>query len=536
MTSPSVYQGLLAAVLFLTFAGPSWAEQPAPPLLEPEAMAARIDQLIAARWQEKGVTPAPRASDAEFFRRLSLDINGRIPTIVDLIDFLDDTNPNKRRAWVERLFAKRAPVAEDPNQLPYYVSHFTNYWRSVLFSQTTNQQAAFFIYQLDPWLRKHLMENTPYDKMVFELLTTPQGQSFFQANEGKPENLASNTSRLFLGVKLECAQCHDDRSGGSWTREQFWEYAAFFSNFTPGRFGQFQQQQGGGGPAKIKIPDKNVVVEAKFLDGKQPQWRAGTSPQIILGEWLTSRDNPYFARAAANRMWYYFLGTGLVDPVDQMATEENPPSHPEIVDELAYQFAGHGFDLKYLIRVITSTQAYQLTSVQTHESQEDTRLFSRMAVRGLSPEQLFDSILLATGSKGPPPGPNMGRVFPGQPGNPRQEFIAKFSNNDRRTERQTSILQALYLMNSKWMADQVERPGGNLDLIAAAETRLNGEKVTVAGRITDLYVISLSRKPTPQELERMVKYVDSAPGGDTKKALADIFWALLNSAEFLLNH
>jgi hypothetical protein len=334
-----------------------------------------------------------------------------------------------------------------------------------------------------------------------------------------------------LGVKLECAQCHDDKSGGSWTRPQFWENAAFFANFAPGR-GFQQQLPAGNGPTKIKYTEKgkDVWVDAKFLDGTAPNWRAGASPQAILAEWMTNADNPYFARAAVNRMWYYFMGTGLTDPVDAMS-EENPPSHPELLDELAYQFAAHKFDVKYLIRAITASQAYQLTSVQTHESQEDPRAFARMAVRGLSPEQLYDSVVLATTCSTDNTPVIIGRGFGGN--NPRGEFIAKFGNNkDKRTETQTSILQALYLMNSKWMADVVERKGGNLDTIANA-----GPQVPMARRITELYIVTLSRKPRAEEMDRLMKYVENggAPG-DPKKALSDIFWALLNSAEFILNH
>ncbi len=508
--------------------------QPPPPLLDAEAMSARIDQIIAAKWIEKGVTPAARATDAEFFRRLSLDINGRIPTIADLKDFCDDRRANKHRIWLERLFAKKAtedPLANDPG---LYVTHFTNYWRTLLFSQTTNQQFGFG-FQIDPWLRRHLTENTPYDVMVRELLTTPQGASFYQANENKPENIASNTSRLFLGVKLECAQCHDDRSGGDWTRNQFWEYAAFFANFNQGGNPRgFNQQQlpSGTGATKIKIPDKNEWVEARFLDGRQPEWKTGTPPQTILADWMTSADNPYFARAAVNRMWYYFLGTGLVDPVDVMGIVENPPSHPEILDELAYQFAAHKFDLKYLVRAITGTQAYRLTSVQSHDSQADPRLFARMAVRGLSPEQLFDSVQLATGWIDRTPN-NMNRGFGFQPNTPRAQFLSKFANNkDKRTETQTSILQALFLMNSGFMADAVEK-GDCLKTIAGA-----GAHVPTSRRIEELYIITVSRKPKPAEMERLLKYVETsnASGAEPKKAMADIFWALLNSAEFILNH
>jgi hypothetical protein len=481
-------------------------------LLDAEALSAKIDQLIAAEWAAKGATPAPLADDAEYFRRLSLDITGRTPSITLLKDFMDDPRPDKRRLWVDILMQRT--IKDASNNL--YVNHFATYWRTLFFSQTTNQQAQLIGAQLEPWLKKHVKENTPYNQIVKELLTTPQGNIFYQANENKPENIASNTSRLFLGVKLECAQCHDDRSGGHWTRKQFWEYAAFFTGINRG-----------GAKAEIKIPDKNQVVQARFLDGAQPTIKPGSAPQLTLADWMTSANNPFFARAAVNRMWHYFMGTGLVDPVDFMAIDDNPPSHPELLDELAFQFAAHNFDLKYLMRAITGSRAYQLTSRQTHESQENPRLFARMAVRGMTAEQIFDSVLEATGADAPPPG-NMNRFNAfGFPNSPRDEFIARFTNiADKRTETHTSILQALTLMNGKTLDDLLK----NSKALATVQAN---DQSPLTRNIEELYLVTVSRKPTPEEMERMVKYVATR---DRKAALADIFWALLNSAEFILNH
>lgn len=523
---PLVSLGLL--LLGLSPAG-ARADDPAPErlVLDAKALSAKIDHYIAAGWAAKNVQPAPRADDAEFFRRLSLDLNGRIPTITQLSDFLSDDRPDKRRIWAELLIN-----GQDNNHL--YVNHFTNYWRNLLFSQTGNQQAQGLGFNMEAWIRKQVKENAPFDQMVRELLTTPQGQPFYQANMLTPETIAGNTSRLFLGIKLECAQCHDDRSGGTWTRTQFWEYTAFFANFSPPRPNgqQVQQPAANGSVPKIKIPDKDQWVEAKFLDGKTPAFRSGVTPQAILAEWMTSKDNPYFARAAANRMWYYLCGIGLIDPVDQMSSEDSPASHPELLDELAFQLAAHNFDLKYLMQAIIGSQAYQLTSEQTHASQEDPRLFARAAVRGMSPEQLFDSVLLAVGYRGEPGGNQPNRFFGLQPGTPRGEFLSRFSNvADKRTETQTSILQALFLMNGKWINDVIELRDGNLDRIAGANS-----SVPMSRRITELYIITLSRKPTTNEMDRLLSYVENNPSGDAKKGLADIFWALLNSPEFILNH
>jgi len=198
-----------------------------------------------------------------------------------------------------------------------------------------------------------------------------------------------------------------------------------------------------------------------------------------------------------------------------------------LLDELAYQFAAHKFDLRYLMRAITSSEAYQRTSASSDASQDDPRLFARMAVRGLSPDQLFDSLLMAAQQETWPPALNQGA---GGPNNPRAEFRRKFASvKDNQTETQTETLQALYLMNSKFIQDAVERHGGALHTITSA-----GPQVLMTRRLEELYLITLSRRPRPSEMDRLLKYVQQ--GGSATDALADIFWALLNSAEFRMNH
>jgi len=493
---------------------------PADAILDPTAMAERINKYIEARWAEvrteknddgtnKEVKSAAIADDAEFFRRLCLDLNGRIPTITQLKDFLDDTRADKRKIWTDELMNGR-------DNADMYVNHFTTFWRNVLFAQATNQQLGQnFGFQLQPWLTTQVKENKPYDTMVRELFTGQYYQTYAQSNENKAETIAGATTRIFLGVKLECAQCHDDKSGGQWTRTQFWENAAFFSN-----------------NRQITIPDLKKTVQAKFLDGTSPDWKGGKTPQAMMADWMTKSDNPFFAKAFVNRMWGYFLGVGIVDPIDA-ASENNLPSHPELLDELAHQFMVNKYDVKWLIRAITATKAYQLTSARSHSSQDDPRLFNRMTVRGMTPEQLWDSISEATGIKSNerPVDP---RFNPFGPQGARAEFIAKFNNTaDKRTETNTSILQALYLMNGQLMANST-----SLEKSKTLETVANAAaSITTARRIEELYIVTLSRKPKQKELDRLVKYVDEGgPAKDPKKALQDVFWVLLNSGEFMLNH
>ncbi len=430
---------------------------------------------------------------------------------------------------------------------PSYVNHFTNVWRALLLPQNNNPQVQFFGQQLEAWARLRLRENVPYDQMVRDLVTAPltlnqlgrpqpgladpTGQAFFQVNELKPENVAAATSRLFLGVKLECAQCHD-HPFASWSRKQFWEFAAFFAGIRP-----LQPQAGALSPVQedtarreIKIPNSDKVVRARFLDGKEPVWKSEAGPRETLAEWMTRPDNPYFARAAANRLWAHFFGVGLIDPVDEL-DENNPPSHPELLDELGRSFAAHGFDAKFLIRAITASRTYQLQSARTHPSQGDLRAFGHVPLKGLTPEQLFESLAAATGYRESQPQPGMLRPIPF--GTPRAEFLARFANaSDRRTEHQTSILQALALMNGNFVADAT-----SLDRSETLSAVLDAPFLDDRQRLDALFLAALSRPARPHEVSRLVPYVArGGPSGDRRKALADVFWALLNSSEFFLNH
>jgi hypothetical protein len=512
---------LLLALAPLALAGDKAAKQ-STDLLDAEGLAKRIDQHLAARLAEKGVPPASLAEDAEFLRRVYLDLAGCIPSIIDARDFLDDTRPDKRRIWVDLILDGKKP-SRKPDA---FNQHFANVYRAWILSRVNSEQGAALAPTLETWLRDRFKTNTPYDRLVREMVRASnanEGSIFLQINENKPENLAASTSRLFLGIKLECAQCHDDRSGGNWSQEQFWSFAAFFADSNPA---SPQRKQG----KAIAIPGKKKTVPARFLDDSEPNWKSNDNPRAVLADWLVSAKNPYFARAAVNRLWAYFFGTGLTDPIDEQGAH-NPPSHPELLDELAQQFIDHNFDLKYLIRALVASQAYQRSSVATHPGQDDPRLFARMAVRGLSAEQLFDSLAEATEYQDTSP-PVMNRFVAPENLSPRQKFLARFAHQDKPTEAPTSILQALYLMNSSFIAERT-----SLEQNKTLATIADAVKTDTSRRVETLFLVVLSRKPTATESRRFVAYVErGGPSGDPRKALADVFWALLNSAEFRLNH
>lgn len=509
-------------------------------LADAQKVAQRIDQLILARATSDGVPLGELADDAEFMRRVSLDLSGRIPRTLEVRDFLADTNPNKRQILIDRLLDS-----------PLYVHHWTNVWRSALLPQANVPEAQQFLPGFERWLRERLKQNTPYDQMVRQILTAPlesvgmrrrQQQmmtndeatpiAFYMANELKPENIASSTSRLFLGIKLECAQCHDHPMD-VWRRKQFWEFAAFFSgiqrttpadNPVPG----VKEEEG---LDKIAIPGTNDTVLVHYLDGSAPKAKVNGSSRATLASWITANENPYMAKALVNRLWAYFFGIGIVEPFDEMS-EQNPASHADILEVLASEFRSHSYDLKFIMRAITLSKTYQRASQRGKASQEENRLFTNMAVRGLTGDQMLDSIIQATGLRdSTPPAPNPVGI-PQVASGLRGEFLARFTSQDKPAEYQTSILQALMLMNGRLMAETTD-----LDRSETLSAIADAPFMTTAERIEAVYLTALCRKPRAEELSRLVSYVESGgPRKDPRIALSDVLWALLNSGEFLLNH
>jgi hypothetical protein len=251
------------------------------------------------------------------------------------------------------------------------------------------------------------------------------------------------------------------------------------------------------------------------------------TPRQELAAWLTGKENPYFARNLANRTWAHFFGVGVVDPVDEPG-ENNPPSHPKLLADLGKAFAAGGFDNRLLIRAITRTKAYQLSSRMSHPTQTDPRRFARMNLKALTPSQLFDSLVSATGHREPSQFRN--QTFPGfvQANNPRSVFLNRFASTDRPTESSTTILQALMLMNGAFLDAQTAPD--RADLLAAVAEMPGWD---AKRRVEAVFLAALARRPTADELERFTSYVER---GEPKKALGDVFWVLLNSPEFLFNH
>jgi hypothetical protein len=478
-----------------------------------------IDQYIQRGWEKRGISPAPPADDAEFLRRVWLDLAGKLPPPSTVREFLVDGMQNKREAVIDELLSS-----------PDYSTNFAAFWRDVMIPEAPlDGQFQQILPSFDLWLQQHLDRQTPFDQIVAEIVATPltiprplnpqnreppvpSAAPFFAVKQVSPENLAAAVSRAFLGIRVECAQCHDhpfDR----WKQREFWGFASFFGGL---------QRQGNGVTSPLRevfdrremmIPDTQTTVQAVYLDGTVPDWRPREGARRTLARWIVSPENPYFARATANRLWGLLLGYGLVDPIDDFS-QHNPPSHPELLDELAKRFLEQGFDLKLLIRAITMSRPYQLTSRQTDRTQEHARAFARMPVRGLSLHQARQVLVQATGM------------------NPEQNDLTRLFGSDRPAppEQQIGILWALAMMNgagTKAATTPATAPVLNSIL------RSNPEG---ADRIEALYLTTLSRFPTADERERLQAHIDHSTPSKRDAAAADILWVLINSSEFLANH
>ena len=533
----------LAAVLLLV---PSGVNEDAA-----AQIAATVDRHLAEAWAAEGVEPAEPATDAAFFRRVHLDLTGRIPTASAVRDFLaanpDGAGPEAKRAVVGRLLDG-----------PGYVTHFTAVWRDALVPELTRDpQAAFQRPGFEAWLRNGLIENRPYDAFARELLTaelapadgmaTPFGradraagpQAFYTAKETAPEKLAAATTRAFLGTRLECAECHDhpfDR----WKQEEFWRFAAFFGGLERdeargGRLGELRERTDTTAlpiPPEITLKSGLKEVPAAYLDGAAPRLLPGQSPREALAERLTAPDNDLFARVAVNRLWGHLLGRGIVDPIDDFG-ELNPPAHPELLAELGDQFRESGYDLKTLLAGLAASRAYGLSSVHLSSGQAGdppADLFARYPVKPLPAAVLYDSLERATGrftAFNPAEG---GVFFEGMEEDGRAAFLRTFRDEaEGPADRRTSILQALSLMNGGLIAESLDLRRSRTFAAAASAPYLDRD-----GKLDALFLATLSRFPTAAERDELNAYVHAAE--NEAAALADVFWTLLNSSEFSTNH
>ena len=496
--------------------------------LSNEVAVARVDAILDALWKENKVEPAGLASDEELLRRVYLDLAGRTPSVSEARAYLADESPDRFVKLVNKLLASRD-----------YATHLATVWRTYLIPEGIDLARFGGPQSFEKWIGKQFEDEVPYDEIVRRLLLaegrlTQSGPLlFYAAAKLDPDQLATRSARVFLGMRLDCAQCHDDRFE-PWLQEDFWGYAAFFAQIsrpqgvlrdvsTVMRVRDVQR-------GDVKLPESETIVSPRFLDGSPiDQDEAAVARRRQLAEWLTAVDNPFFARATVNRVWGQLFGKGIVDPVDGFGIQHEPVSQ-DLLDQLSAHFIGSDYDLSELLRTIVLSRAYRLSSGAATPDPNRHRLFAQMNVKLLTAEQMYDCITVASmlGSAERGTGFNLARV-----GNTsRDEFLQQFrAPPGRATEYQAGIPQALTLMNGALINDATGLTKSGL---------LESVKVPFISnkdRLEILYLATLSRRPTPSEAELLGSYInDELSGEPLYESLADVLWALLNSAEFTMNH
>jgi hypothetical protein len=528
-----------AALAVLLAAVPGYGRAAAPPDLarakeerarrDAVQLARQIDQALEQRLRSEKVTASPRADDAEFMRRVYLDLTGRIPPADQAAAFLDSQDAAKRAKLIEQLLASKE-----------YGKYQADIWRGLLLPRTSDNRFFLRYYtHLERWLEESFNANKPWDRMARELLTAsgPADKTgpvaYFLANP-TADKVTDNVTRVLLGVQLQCAQCHN-HPFTDWKQDEYWGMAAFFTRVRPE--GNPRQAARAGGsisisegrqlPGRRRLPESAKVLPPKFLQGERPAVKPDEPVRPILADWMTSPKNPYFARAIVNRTWGQLFGRGFVNPVDDMH-EGNAASHPALLGHLAGQLVEHEFDLKFLLRAVCNSDAYQRSSKPAgNNGGAPAELFARMTVKVLTPGQLYDSLTQALGA---PQAGGPGRARGGAaarfgPVTPRALFVNFFQPEDGAdpTEYQAGIPQVLRLMNGP----AFNNPG--------AVTRLTRDAKDWKAAAEKLYLATLSRRPTAAELERVGGYL-ARHRDDSRQALADVLWALINCSEFAVNH
>ncbi len=492
-----------------------------------------IDQLIDAKLQRLKIQPSAAVDDATFLRRVSEDLTGQLPT------------PDEVRAFAsDPARAKRARIIDQMMTRPAFVDHWTLKWGDLL-QNSRKYLGDKATWEFREWIRDSVASNKHYDQIARELLTS-RGSAFenpaanyFRVTRDAKQTM-EKTTQVFLGVRMVCTQCHD-HPFERWTQNQYYEMTAFFSTvglrpgFESGEEIVYDKRD----DYDVKHPKDERVMRPRFLVSATTASIApvplpsDANRREALADWITSKDNPFFARAMANRLWSYFLGKGIIDPVDDIRAS-NPPSNDPLLNALTKDFKDRDYDLKHLIRTIVNSRTYQAGIDVNEWSASDNVNFSHAVPRRLNAEQLIDALTLATGIRPnfpevPPdttaqalPDPHAGKDgFLDLFGRPARESA---SESERKTE--LSLPQAMNLVNGGTIGDAIADPKGRL-----AKSIVNG--LADRALIEDMYLSTLSRNPTPVEIDSGITWLRSGEGRAARAQ--DLLWALLNSKAFLYN-
>jgi hypothetical protein len=534
---------LFAHCAVSTLATATWAKAAESAAAAPAGAAAATDQLLTEEVLQHlppGQTVAPTTGDQAFLRRVYLDLVGELPTPGEITAFCLDPAPDKRPKLVERLLADER-----------FGRNWGRYWRDAILYRRSADQGLFVSGTLQDFLTRQFNGRPRWNEIASCFLTA-QGEAaekgetgLFMAHLAAPVEVAAETSRIFLGIQIQCAQCHDHPTD-RWKRQQFHEFVAFFPRASIRRkptqppsfeltsfdFGpQRRRPMGmtGRGELEHYMPDLKdptsqgtLMTPVFFATGRKLSTGVTDAERRkTLADWLTSPDNPWFARAFVNRIWAELVGEGFYEPIDDLGPERQP-SAPQTVDYLCRQFVAHDHDVKWLFEAITGTAAYQRES-RPRRSPDEAPFAANVAYR-LRADQLLDSLSLATGvsfDRAPQEGPRPG---PGFRGGPRFQFARQFGYDPsvRRDEVTSTVPQALAMMNSPLVNGAARQ--GILSKVLAGPSDDEGVAI-------ELYLRCLAREPSDAELAVCTEYVKS--GGNRREAFEDVFWSLVNSEEFL---
>jgi hypothetical protein len=490
-----------------------------------------IDRFVNQKLKRMKILPSESCTDAEFLRRVSFDLTGLPPKPERVRAFLADSADS---------VAKRNRVIDELIDSPEFVAHWTHKWADLL------QANRKFLgdkgtWSFVRWIEGAVAQNMPYDRMVHAVVTA-QGSSFdnpptnYYRTSKEPAVALENATQLFLGIRFSCNKCHD-HPFERWTQAQYYGMAAYWGQVgTKAGRGEGEQVVYDRHAGEVLHPKDGHVVAPMFpytyaRTVSQPS--AATSRREQLADWLTARENPYFARSAANRVWSYFLGRGIIEPVDDIRSS-NPASNPELLDWLEKDFVAHGFDLRHLMRTIARSRTYQSSIATNDFNRDDVANFSHATPRRLTAEQLLDAIDVAAGRR-----PN----FPGMPVGFRANqlpdsqvaaggFLDLFGRPPRESpcecERssEVSLSQALNLVNGPTISDALIDPNGRI----ANLLKSNPDDTKVA---EEMYLAALSRLPTAGEMIKAKEYLAKSP--TRAEGAQDLLWALMNSPAFLFN-
>ena len=506
-----------------------------------------VDRHVFAKLRSLRINPSPLAGDSVFLRRAFLDCIGLLPTADETRRFLNDPSPDKRARLIDALLER-----------PEFADWWALKWSDLLRNEekVLDQKG---VQNFQHWIRQSIAEGKPLDRFARELIvargstyTNPEA-NFYRANRD-PVTRAEAAAQLFLGVRLQCAKCHNhpfDR----WTQSDYYRWAGFFArvrykvvenrrrDINDGHEFDGEQIVWMASDGEVRDPRSDQPMEPCFL-GEPTPLPAGDEDRLEeLAAWITSPDNPFFARAQANRVWYHLLGRGIVEPIDDFRAT-NPPANPALLDALASDLVARQFDLRQLVRTIMNSSTYQLSAEPNETNRDDELNFSHASVRRLAAEPLLDALSQVTGVpadfKGYPAGMRAVQLPGVQSARSRREptsrdnqFLVLFGKPPRlltcECERSTesTLSQAFQLVSGPTINDLLTEKGNRIDKLLDSEK--TGREI-----VDDLFLSALTRFPTAEELQATVPDLEGA--ADRRAALEDIAWSLLNSKEFLLRH